>query len=171
LCDWSTIDAWEGFTADRSYTVADDYYNSKMVETALPKHPWEATDVTLGEECNSLLHATIDVQMVSGRWNVTWNSTEYENGWYEWSEHTRMWFITDDEYFKYIVFNISQEQFVDSLQFEFETNEQVIHFQMRIALRDGDNNVIDHLSQEWTQTVKGNGETPPCSDSFVTFES
>jgi hypothetical protein len=40
---------------------------------------------------------------------------------------------------------------------------------MRIAVRDGDNNVIEHLTQEWTQTVIGNGDVSPCADSFVTL--
>jgi hypothetical protein len=57
------------------------------------------------------------------------------------------------------------------LQFEFETNNSTIHFQARIAIRDGDNNPIPHLTQEWTQTVVGNGDQSPCSDSSVTISA
>jgi hypothetical protein len=47
--------------------------------------------------------------MPSGRWNVTWNSTEEENGWYSWSAHTRKWFLetSKDSDFDYLMFNIS----------------------------------------------------------------
>jgi hypothetical protein len=47
--------------------------------------------------------------MPSGRWNVTWNSTEDTNGWYSWNAHTLKWFLetSKESDFDYLKFNIS----------------------------------------------------------------
>jgi hypothetical protein len=125
----------------------------------------------LDDTCGDLIHATVDVQMPSGRWNTTWNETEARKGWYSWRiENGMPVYITEDEDgFTRLNYNMSQEDFEDALQFDFESNDNTLVFQMRIAIRDGDNNVIAHLTQEWTQTVVGNGDASPCVDSTVTL--
>ena len=82
-----------------------------------------------------------------------------------------MWYIEEEDDFYYLVMSISQEQFENEIQYPLESTEQEMEFQMRIAARDGDWNIIEHLTQEWTQTVIGNDEESPCLDSYVTYVS
>jgi hypothetical protein len=85
----------------------------------------------LAANCGDLIHATIDVQTNSGRWNTTWNETEARMGWYGWRiEQGQMpIYITEDEVgFHHLNYNMSQEDFEDALQFGFESNNNTLVF-------------------------------------------
>lgn len=77
LCDWEanlSVDPERTFTAPRTYKLKADRYEKNYVRTLIPTEI-EGLD-ELDSQCKSLIHATIDVQMLSDRWNTTWNSTE-----------------------------------------------------------------------------------------------
>jgi hypothetical protein len=118
----------------------------------------------LSAECAGLLQTTLDVKSISGRWNTAWNSTEAAMNYYDWEieQGRKNLYIEEDEDFEYIVVNMNQTDFEDDIQFEYETTDQKVEFQMRRAVYDGDNNEIPHLTQEWTQVIQGNGRTSPC---------
>jgi hypothetical protein len=127
----------------------------------------------LTPECAGLLQTTLDVKSVSGRWNTAWNSTEAAMNYYDWEIETgrKNLYMDRDDDFEYIVVNMNQTDFEDDIQFDYETTDQKVEFQMRRAVYDGDNNEIPHLTQEWTQVIQGNGRESPCSLSTITVKS